>query len=100
MSRYIGHDGYYKYHPLLGLSALKHGKTLESYILESIGRDELGFKDIYQKVLDTYGTVSSRIVHRRLFKLKKLELIVRINDIPITNPDLKYRLSKTAIRKL
>jgi Fe2+ or Zn2+ uptake regulation protein len=71
----------------------RHGSSLNYYILESIGRSEIMFHDLYPIVVDSYGSVSSRTIHRRLNILIEKKLIEQI--IIRGNSEVYYRLSKT-----
>ena len=50
------------------------------------------FHDLYNKIINTYGSVSSRTVHRRLIILRLQSKILKVMD---SNNEVYYRLLKT-----
>jgi hypothetical protein len=50
-------------------------------------------------LVNSYGRVSTRTVHRRLFRLQVQRLVIRYGW-SVNTPDAYYRLSKTAIKRL
>lgn len=71
---------------------IRHGQSLEKCILDSIGRFGIKFHNLYPKVINDYGSVSGRTVHRRLIKLRINRQILKIVE---SRSEVYYRLSKT-----
>lgn len=70
----------------------RYGKSLDDYIMFIVGSNpDIEFKDLYIELLNNYGNVNTRTVHRRL-----LEMIPnRIKRTKIDRNHIYYRLSKT-----
>ena len=69
--------------PLLGL---------EEYILRHVGRVPRSSREIYDRVVDDYGEVSMRTVHRKLAALRMCGSIVVTDAVPNGgNPQLFYK---------
>jgi hypothetical protein len=70
-----------------------HGNALDDYILDNIGRLGILFHQLYPLIVDSYGSVSSRTVHRRLVKLRLHSKILKVID---SHNEVYYRFSKTS----
>lgn len=78
--------------PIKFLGRVTHGNTLLDSILNVVNNYTMTFPQIYQSVLDDYGSVSKRTVYRYVRKLRIYRLLMRIE---INRSETYYRLSKT-----
>lgn len=75
---------------------MTHGETLTEYILDFIPkRRGIMFHSLYRLILDNYGEVSGRTIHRRLKHLRLQNRISRLVDSD-NETHFYYRLSKTS----